>query len=132
MIHVEDMTESCVFCEIDPGKITATNELAFALFDGFPVALGHTLVVPHRHVADFFELTQEEHQAVFQLVAEMRERLLSEDDSIDGFNVGVNAGSVAGQTIFHCHVHLIPRREGDVEDPRGGVRGVIPDKQHYL
>ena len=92
---------------------------------------GHSLVIPKRHAADYFELFQPESNAIQALMRETRSKLLDEDPSIDGFNMGVNSGEAAGQTVFHCHVHLIPRRKGDVESPRGGVRGVVPGKQSY-
>ncbi|MCP5072256.1 MAG: HIT family protein [Rhodobacteraceae bacterium] len=84
-----------------------------------------------RHVVDYFELFQPELNAINRMVQAQRERLLDGDASVEGFNVGVNSGEIAGQTVFHCHVHLIPRRRGDVENPRGGVRGVVPEKQSY-
>lgn len=120
----------CVFCELDR-EVVAENELAYAIRDGFPVTPLHTLVIPKRHVADYFDLYQPELNAINQLLQEMRVSIRSEDDTVTGFNVGVNAGESAGQTVFHCHIHLIPRREGDVEEPRGGVRGVVAGKQDY-
>ena len=109
----------------------AENELAVAFRDGFPVTPLHTLVIPKRHVADYFDLYQPELNAINQLLVKIKSELIITDASITGFNIGINSGQSAGQTIFHYHVHLIPRREGDVEDPRGGVRGVIADKQKY-
>jgi len=120
----------CVFCELDR-EVVGENELAYAIRDGFPVTPLHTLVIPKRHVADYFDLYQPELNAVNRLLQELRASIQAEDDSVTGFNVGVNAGEDAGQTIFHCHVHLIPRRKGDVEKPRGGVRGVVAGKQSY-
>lgn len=99
--------------------------------DAYPVTAGHTLVIPKRHVADYFDLYQPERNAIDAMLQEQRALLLSGDNSVTGFNVGINAGTSAGQTIFHVHVHLIPRRDGDVAEPRGGVRGVIPSKQRY-
>jgi diadenosine tetraphosphate (Ap4A) HIT family hydrolase len=106
--------------------VVASNTLAFAIRDVFPVTLLHTLVIPRRHVADFFGLTPEEREACSDLIQRLRDDILQQDPQVEGFNIGTNAGEVAGQTIFHCHVHLIPRRRGDVPDPRGGVRMVIP------
>lgn len=126
--------EGCLFCGLqadDKGRIVAENTLAYAIRDGFPVTDGHTLVIPRRHVDDYFGLTQAEINAVSQLLTGLRETLLQADASIDGFNVGMNCGESAGQTIFHCHTHLIPRRTGDVEEPRGGVRHTIPGKGTY-
>lgn len=104
----------------------AENGLAYAMADGFPVTPGHTLVIPRRHVADYFDLSPEEVVACHELTKEVRQRVLAEQHGIKAFNVGVNAGAAAGQTVFHCHFHVIPRREGDVADPRGGVRHVLP------
>ena len=107
------------------------NELACATWDGFPVTPLHCLIIPHRHVADYFSLSRDEVLACDGLLRQTRERLLAEDPTIQGFNIGLNAGAVAGQTIFHCHFHLIPRRVGDVDEPRGGIRNVIPGKGSY-
>lgn len=121
----------CIFCEIDTSRIVSQNELAYAVRDAFPVTPLHTLVIPKRHVADYFDLFQPEINAVNALLREVREDVSLADPKITGFNIGANAGQSAGQTILHCHMHLIPRREGDVASPRGGVRGVIPAKQSY-
>ena len=91
----------------------------------------HTLIIPKRHVADYFDLYQPELNAIHDLLAQQKQIIMQEDKSVTGFNVGINAGKSAGQTIFHVHVHLIPRRDGDVDQPKGGVRGVIPQKQSY-
>jgi len=122
----------CVFCqaEISP-RVLAGEELAFVIEDMFPVAEGHRLVIPRRHVADYFELHQSERNALDRLLLGQRDAAKAEDPSVSGFNVGVNIGEDAGQTVFHVHLHLIPRRHGDTEDPRGGVRGVIPGKRKY-
>lgn len=127
----QERAEGCVFCELPMERIIAENELCVAIRDGFPVTPMHTLIIPKRHVVDYFDLYQPELNAVHSLLTEQRRQIASDDDTVTGFNVGVNAGSDAGQTIFHVHVHLIPRRTGDVEQPRGGVRGVIPNKQSY-
>lgn len=121
----------CVFCEIPTERIVASNELCIAFRDMYPVTPLHTLIIPRRHVADYFELFQPERNAVSQLLDELRTKIGAEDPCVTGFNIGINSGKSAGQTVFHCHVHLIPRREGDVANPEGGVRGVIPKKQHY-
>ena len=123
--------DGCVFCEIPGDRIVEQNELAYSIRDGYAVTDMHTLVIPKRHVSDYFDLHQPERNAIERLLHSQRQMILQQDASVTGFNVGVNAGQTAGQTIFHCHVHLIPRRDGDVEEPRGGVRGVIPSKQHY-
>lgn len=130
---------SCLFCQIEVTKERHVNlnkgylenELAFGIYDGFPVTQGHTLIIPKRHVADYFDLYKSEQGAIDELMKVQRERLQESDTDITGWNVGANVGASSGQTIFHVHMHLIPRREGDVENPRGGVRGVIPRKQRY-
>ncbi len=120
----------CVFCNISHERIVAENELCFAIRDGFPVSEGHTLIIPKRHVADYFDLTIEEVTAMQTMMREVKGHLDAELEP-DGYNVGINVNEAAGQTVFHVHMHLIPRYKGDVENPRGGVRGVIPDKQKY-
>jgi diadenosine tetraphosphate (Ap4A) HIT family hydrolase len=117
----------CVFCQKECGD----DELAFTVEDGFPVTQGHTLIIPRRHVADYFGLRQAERNAIDRLLKQRRDELIRADNTITGFNVGINTGASAGQTIFHVHIHLIPRRDGDTGDPRGGVRGVIAEKQRY-
>lgn len=120
----------CPFCRLDPEKVLLENDFACAFYDGFPVTEGHTLVVPKRHVASFFEVTSEEREALFDLVGQVRELLLARY-SPDAFNIGINDGVAAGQTVLHLHVHLIPRYAGDTEDPRGGVRWIMPVKAPY-
>lgn len=123
--------DDCIFCSLKPSRIVAENELCFAIRDAFPVTKHHTLVIPKRHVADYFDLYQPERNAIDAMLQLQREKILESDPTVEGFNVGINAGAVSGQTVFHVHVHLIPRRTGDVENPRGGVRGVIPERQAY-
>ena len=124
--------QDCPFCNlVRDGRVTASNGEAYAIYDKFPVTEGHMLVIPVRHFADFFEISDSEHEAVFDLIRAMRKKLLDDDDGITGFNIGINVGEVAGQTVPHCHIHLIPRRAGDTDRPRGGVRGIIPDKRSY-
>lgn len=120
----------CPFCSIDPATVVAENELAVAIHDGFPVSPGHLLIIPKRHVASFFEVTEEERGALFALVARAREILVREHRP-DGFNVGINDGAAAGQTVMHLHIHLIPRYSGDTRDPRGGVRWIMPEMAPY-
>ncbi|MCX2976368.1 HIT family protein [Candidatus Marimicrobium litorale] len=122
---------NCLFCTMDDSRIIASNDLAYAIRDGFPVTEGHTLIIPNRHVEDYFGLSQDELLACDALLNSLKEKIQQDDSSVAGFNVGINAGEVAGQTIFHCHIHLIPRRKGDAEEPRGGVRHVIPGKGFY-
>ncbi len=123
---------NCPFCNLpEEPPLVDSNDLAFAVYDKFPVTKYHTLIIPKRHVADYFELSAEEAAAVHALLHRRKQRLQQRDATITGFNVGVNVGADAGQTIFHVHVHLIPRRHGDTPMPKGGVRGVIPAKQQY-
>jgi ATP adenylyltransferase len=123
--------QDCIFCDVAERDQIEQNELAISRLDGFPVTLGHSLIIPKRHVADYFSLTQPELNAIHQLLASRKAAIQASDPSVCGFNVGVNAGEAAGQTVMHCHVHLIPRRIGDVEAPRGGVRHLIPGKGDY-
>ena len=106
------------------------NEVGFVIYDGFPVSKGHCLIVPHRVYSDYFDSTSEEVIGLQKLVLETK-KLLDEKFQPDGFNVGINSGETGGQTVPHVHIHLIPRYKGDMENPRGGVRGVIPSKQKY-
>ena len=99
--------------------------------DSYPVTKYHTLIIPHRHVSNFFDLNDDEFKDLFKILKKEKISLMSLDKKITAFNVGVNAGADSGQSIMHCHIHLIPRRKGDIENPRGGVRGVIPSKQKY-
>lgn len=112
-------------------RIVISNEMAYAIYDGFPVTALHALVIPKRHAATYFDLTTDEILACNDLLRKVSEKIKSDDSTVAGFNIGLNAGEVAGQTIFHCHFHLIPRRKGDVENPRGGVRHLIPGKGCY-
>jgi len=122
---------ACPFCDAEAERRSvARTSLAFALRDRYPVSLGHTLIIPVRHVADFFALTAEERDACLSLLDEMK-AALDREFSPDGYNVGINVGAAAGQTVPHVHFHLIPRYAGDLPDPRGGVRGVIPERQKY-
>jgi ATP adenylyltransferase len=121
----------CAFCEMPTARIVGENPLCYAIRDLYPVTELHTLVIPKRHVMDYFDLQQPERNAIHRLLVTERAAIQQQDANVSGFNVGVNAGEDAGQTIFHCHVHLIPRRRGDIDNPRGGVRGVIPSKRVY-
>ena len=122
----------CLFCKNKVKGKFIENELAYATFDNYPVSKYHTLIIPKRHVKDYFGLFQAEVNSCNNLIKKMREIILKKDKKVLGFNVGMNAGKIAGQTIMHCHIHLIPRRKGDVKNPQGGVRGVIATKQHYV
>ena len=130
----EHREKDCLFCQIqtdDKKRVVDENTLAYAIRDGFEVTKHHTLFMPKRHIKDYFGLSQAEINAINQLIESQKEFLDDADSSIDGYNIGMNCGETAGQTIFHCHVHLIPRRKGDVENPRGGVRHVIAGKGYY-
>lgn len=121
---------NCPFCELPAERIVFSAEESLVIRDAFPVSPGHTLVMPRRHVGSFFELTEVERDCMFELLAQAKQEL---DHSFqpDGFNIGINDGAAAGQTVQHLHVHLIPRYRGDVPDPRGGVRWVMPGKAKY-
>lgn len=123
-------TPDCPFCTPSQTDAVLETAHAYARYDAHPVTPGHMLVLPKRHVSSLFALEPQEHREVWELVQQCRD-LLDAEHHPDGYNIGVNVGSAAGQTIFHCHVHVIPRYIGDIEDPRGGVRGVIPEKQKY-
>jgi len=123
--------KDCVFCDLASDKeLISETATAIAFLDSYPVNVGHTLIVPKRHVADYFELSIHEQRALWLLVNRCKV-LIQKRFNPDGFNVGINIGEAAGQSIFHVHIHLIPRYKGDVENPRGGVRGVIKEKQEY-
>lgn len=120
--------KDCPFCR-NPNKVIQ-NDLAFADYDSYPVNPGHCLVITHRHVAEYFDTTAEEKAAVWALVDEIK-TVIDAEFHPDGYNIGVNIGEAAGQSVPHLHIHVIPRYKGDMENPRGGVRGVIPHKQKY-
>lgn len=120
--------KECVFCQMK--DYILENELAYTIYDKYPVGKGHMLFIPKRHVKNFFDITKEEREAIFELIDEGK-KLLDKKYSPDSYNVGINCGEHAGQTIMHVHVHLIPRYIGDMKDPTGGVRGVIPEKMKY-
>jgi diadenosine tetraphosphate (Ap4A) HIT family hydrolase len=124
-------TEQCLFCNKKKQKIIYSNEFMFVVRDSYPVTKLHTLIIPHRHISNFFDLNDNELSDLSIILKKEKKSLLNLDKTISAFNVGVNAGKDAGQSIMHCHIHLIPRRKGDIENPRGGVRGVIPSKQKY-
>lgn len=121
----------CIFCHLDQDReIIAENDLAIAFYDTFPVNPGHTLIIPKRHVANYFDLTDGEIVAMQSLLKQVKQ-IIEQRYSPDGYNIGVNVNMAGGQSIFHVHMYLIPRFFGDVENPKGGVRGVIPSKQKY-
>ena len=126
-----DPNNPCLFCNSAQSGLAVENDLAYASYDTYPVSEFHCLIIPKRHVKDYFDLSDDEVIACNNLIKQIKDEILSKDLSIKGFNVGINSGVIAGQSIMHCHIHLIPRREGDVDNPQGGVRSVIPLKQHY-
>ena len=127
-----DPNNPCIFCDVKKQDIIYENDYAFVIYDSYPVSKFHSLIIPKRHIKNFFDLNDKELYACNELIKKIKSKIENDDNLVEGFNLGTNAGSVAGQTIMHCHIHLIPRRRGDVENPQGGVRGVIPLKQHYL
>lgn len=122
---------SCPFCDIPKERIVAEDGPCLAIRDRYPVSHGHLLLVTCRHVASFRDMTDEEWTTVLKMARNLAAHMQKEDPAIQGFNLGINDGRAAGQTIFHVHIHLIPRRSGDVRRPEGGVRGVIPGKSQY-
>ena len=127
--------KDCLFCKIQqPGyekEIVYSNEYFVATRDSYPVTPLHTLIIPKRHFASFFEMNDDEQAAVFSILKQQRDEIMNLDSSVTSFNVGTNDGIDAGQSIYHLHIHLFPRRPGDIENPRGGVRGIIPARQKY-
>ena len=128
---MRDPNNPCLFCNSKISGIAHENDLAYASYDTYPVSNHHCLIIPKRHLSDYFELTNDELIACNDLIKKVKQEVKSKDKSIVAFNIGANIGKVSGQSIMHCHIHLIPRREGDVDNPQGGVRAVIPKKQHY-
>jgi len=124
-------TDSCFLCNTDDHNPKFQNSYAIAIDDQYPVTLGHCLVFPKRHIASFFKMKKEEHKACLELLEKLRSLLINEDNEIKAFNLGINDGPLAGQTVCHCHIHLIPRRKDDVKDPTGGVRNIFPEHGRY-
>ena len=129
---MKDPNNPCIFCNEKKNNIVDENDHAYASYDPYPVSEKHCLIVPKRHVKDYFDLSEKEILACNQLIKSMKIKIEEKDKFVKGFNIGTNSGKAAGQSIMHCHVHLIPRREGDVKNPQGGVRSVIPLKQYYV
>ena len=121
----------CIFCNMEPSRKIDKDDLFYVIRDGFPVTELHTLIIPNRHVETYFELTEDEVLALNSMLNKHKQLIEEEDPTVSGFNIGMNCGEDAGQTVSHCHIHLIPRRKGDVEEPRGGVRHLIPGKGTY-
>ena len=128
---MRDPNNPCLFCDSKKSGIAHENDLAYASYDSYPVSDHHCLIIPKRHIKDYFDMTNDELIACNDLIQIVKNEILRKDVNVKGFNIGTNVGKIAGQSIMHCHIHLIPRREGDVDNPQGGVRSVIPNKQHY-
>jgi diadenosine tetraphosphate (Ap4A) HIT family hydrolase len=128
---MRDPNNPCLFCNVKENSYAYENNLAYASYDSYPVSEHHCLVIPKRHIKDYFDLSNDEIIACNDLIKLVKEEILSKDTTVKGFNLGTNAGKISGQSIMHCHIHLIPRRENDVKNPQGGIRSVIPGKQHY-
>ena len=124
--------EKCLFCNKKKQNIIYSTKFIYVVRDSFPVTKYHSLIIPHRHVSNFFDLNKDELKDLSKTLKKEKQSILNLDKQITAFNVGVNAGEDAGQSVMHCHIHLIPRRKGDIENPSGGVRGVIPSKQKYV
>tara|TARA_Y100001936_G_scaffold206204_1_gene210482 strand:+ start:277 stop:675 length:399 start_codon:yes stop_codon:yes gene_type:complete len=128
---MNDPNNPCLFCNSEKSGCAHENDLAYASYDSYPVSEYHCLIIPKRHIKDYFDLSNDELVSCNELIKIVKKEIINKDPSVKGFNLGTNIGKVSGQSILHCHFHLIPRREGDVENPQGGVRSVIPSKQHY-
>ena len=124
--------EDCLFCDFDNPELIEEGEHCYSRRDGYPVSQYHTLIIPKRHVASYFDLEEYEVVDMHKMLNKMRARIKEWDETVSGFNLGVNVGKDAGQSIFHVHMHLMPRRKGDIDNPQGGVRGVIPSKRTYV
>ena len=128
---MKDPNNPCLFCNAKKSGYVHENHLAYVSYDSYPVTENHCLIIPKRHIKDYFDLSNEELIACNDLIKKVKNEIINKDQTIKVFNLGINIGKVSGQSILHCHIHLIPRREGDVENPQGGVRSVIPNMQHY-
>ena len=128
---MRDPNNPCLFCNVPSSEYIFKNNLAFSTFDSYPVSKYHALIIPKRHVENYFDMSEVEVISCNKLIKKMKNKIQKLDPTVEGFNIGTNSGKIAGQSIMHCHIQLIPRRKGDVKDPRGGVREVIPGKQKY-
>ena len=128
---MKDPNNPCLFCNSKSSGVAYENDLAYVSYDTYPVSKHHCLIIPKRHVKDYFELSNKELIACNDLIKIIRKEIINKDNTVKAFNIGTNIGKISGQSIMHCHIHLIPRRDGDVKNPQGGVRGVISSKQHY-
>ena len=127
----KDPNNPCLFCNSKESGIAHQNDLAYASYDSYPVSDFHCLIIPKRHIKDYFDLNNDELIACNELIKIVKQEIITKDKSVKAFNLGTNIGKISGQSIMHCHIHLIPRREGDVANPQGGVRSVIPKNQYY-
>jgi len=128
---MKDPNNPCLFCDVKKSGYAHENDLAYASYDSYPVSEHHCLIIPKRHIKDYFDLSNDELIACNDLIKVVKKEITNKDPLVKGFNLGTNIGIASGQSILHCHFHLIPRRDGDVDNPQGGVRSVIPNKQHY-
>ncbi len=128
---MRDPNNPCLFCNVPSSEYIFKNNLAFSTFDSYPVSKYHALIIPKRHVENYFDMSEVEVVSCNKLIKKMKNKIQKLDPTVEGFNIGTNSGKIAGQSIMHCHIHLIPRRKNDVDNPQGGVRGVVPAKQHY-
>ena len=128
---LKDPNNPCLFCNSKKSGVAYENKLAYASYDTYPVSDFHCLIIPKRHINNQFDLSDEELIACNNLIKLVKKEIVEKDKTVEAFNIGTNVGKISGQSIMHCHIHIIPRREGDVENPQGGVRSVIPKNQHY-
>ena len=128
---LKDLNNPCLFCNSKKSGVAYENKLAYASYDTYPVADLHCLIIPKRHINNYFDLSDEELIACNNLIKVVKKEIVEKDKTVEAFNIGTNVGKISGQSIMHCHIHLIPRRKGDVNNPQGGVRSVIPKNQHY-
>ena len=128
---MRDPNNPCLFCNVPLSEYIFENNLDFSTFDSYPVSKHHALIIPKIHIENYFDMSEEEVVSCNKLIKKMKNKIQKLDPTVEGFNIGTNSGKIAGQSIMHCHIHLIPRRKNDVDNPQGGVRGVIPSKQHY-
>ena len=129
---MRDPNNPCIFCNEKKNNICKENNLAYATYDPYPVSEKHSLIIPKRHIKNYFDLSDNEILECNNLIKYLRRHIENIDKTVEGFNLGTNSGTVAGQSILHCHIHLIPRRKDDVKNPQGGVRSGISSKQHYV
>ena len=128
---LKDPNNPCLFCNSKKSGVAYENKLAYASYDTYPVSDLHCLIIPKRHINNYFDLSDEELIACNNLIKVVKREIVEKDKTVEAFNIGTNVGKISGQSIMHCHIHLIPRRKGDVNNPQGGVRSVIPKNQHY-